>query len=94
MKRRKANTMNRCSRCVTPDTDPFTLLRSDGTCNHCAYWDRVGPFLGDFDRLERLFAQKLDRVRGKFKYDVMVGLSGGKDGSYVLSALMRKYDAW
>jgi hypothetical protein len=83
--------MKRCSRCIRPRSAFDTRLDADGICNHCRDWENVGPLLTDFSRWGKVFEKKLDRVRGKFEFDVMVGISGGKDGAYLAYMLKEKF---
>ncbi|MCU0690507.1 MAG: hypothetical protein MUF54_03820 [Polyangiaceae bacterium] len=83
--------MNRCVRCVVPAHGVRTLLDGEGVCNHCRFWERAGPGLRNFERLGRRFEEKLARIRGLGDYDVMVGLSGGKDGAYLAYVLSRQF---
>ena len=83
--------MKRCSRCIRPRSAFDTCLDAHGICNHCRDWENIGPLLTDFSRWGKVFEKKLDRVRGKFEFDVMVGISGGKDGAYLAYMLKEKF---
>lgn len=78
---------DRCTRCGLPASWDITILDDGGVCNYCRYYDTMRKELRDFDRWSQLFADHLDRHRGKYAYDAVVGFSGGKDSSYILHML-------
>jgi hypothetical protein len=83
--------VKRCSKCILPDTYPGIRFDKSGLCNLCSSWKnseelREKKTKGDLDRIIREF-------RGRTpKYDAIVGLSGGKDSTYVAYYLKREYD--
>jgi len=77
----------RCSRCLYNDNLPSVTLDDNGVCNYCHMHDRFemeypadkpGRFV-----LEKLADKLRRRGKGK-KCDVIVGVSGGCDSSYLL----------
>lgn len=82
--------MERCSRCVTPDTYFHTKLDKDGVCNYCN--DHAVMFTKWKDdkpkrekELNKLLAwAKKAAKKNNSPYDVVVPLSGGKDSTYAL----------
>ncbi|HEY5958448.1 MAG TPA: hypothetical protein VIV60_17915 [Polyangiaceae bacterium] len=88
----------RCQRCGLPF--PFRQVSlvprivhadDDGLCSFCAFHRESPVDLFDHERYRSLFEERLARVRGKYEYDALVGISGGKDGAYVLHRLTRHY---
>ena len=79
-----------CTRCVNDKTVKGIRFGKDGLCSHCACYDRYRERLTDYGRLEELFRKKLKR-NGSYDYDVAMGFSGGKDSTYVLYQLVKKY---
>jgi hypothetical protein len=77
--------MQRCSRCVLPQTYPGIILNDEQVCNFCLTHGEVPP-LGE-DKLRSV----LDEYRGKnaAQYDCLVALSGGRDSSYTLYYAVR-----
>lgn len=83
-----------CSRCVMDDSDQSIVFDKNGYCNYCTDVLRRMPteyFPNESGK------QQLDKMMEKvkadgkgFKYDCMVGVSGGLDSSYVLF-LGKKY---
>jgi aminotransferase len=75
----------RCVTCIMDTTDPGITFDGDGRCNHCLKVDQLKKRWrpeGDPQRLERLIARVKQDGKGQ-DYDVVVGLSGGVDSSYV-----------
>jgi glutamine---fructose-6-phosphate transaminase (isomerizing) len=73
------DSLQRCTRCVLPETFPFITFDEDGVCNFCHNYQKK-ELLG-MDALEEL----LDRHRdadGTLK--CVVSFSGGRDSSYGL----------
>jgi tRNA(Ile)-lysidine synthase TilS/MesJ len=83
--------LKKCTRCGLPENWGITNFDKQGVCNYCRYYDTVKDKLRDFERWEKLFADHLDQHKGKYKYDVVVGFSGGKDSSYIVHKLKTHY---
>lgn len=80
-----------CTRCLLPPETTDLSLDDAGVCQFCRYFDVHGGALLDYPRIRGLFEQRFDAVRGKYDYDALVGISGGKDGAYVLHRLVNDY---
>lgn len=84
--------VTRCKRCILPSTYPDIQFDRNGVCNFC-----LGESSDKKAPKKSLGRQELDKIirthKGKSKkYDVIVGLSGGKDSSYVAYYLKKEYD--
>ncbi len=79
-----------CVRCVNDKTVKGIRFDTAGLCSHCTCYDKYKDRLTDYDALEQLFLQKLQRP-GEYDYDVALGFSGGKDSTYVLYKLVKEY---
>jgi len=78
--------MNRCSQCVLPDIAPGITLDVNGVCNYCHTYQKL-HYKGEGE-----FLKLLDKHRRKSSaYDCMVPLSGGRDSTYTLLALVKDY---
>lgn len=78
--------MRRCTRCILPETFPGIRFDEDGVCNYCLSYQPVQVFG------EEALVEVLDSYRGKGKeYDCIVPISGGRDSSYVLHQMVKKY---
>ncbi len=84
-----ASSLKRCSSCLLPETHETLVLDSSGICNICRSqevkhqinWERR---LHDLDQL-------ISQYRGQYKYDCIVPFSGGKDSTWTLFYLMKRY---
>jgi hypothetical protein len=79
--------MNRCKRCIIPDTVPSVIIDKDGICSFCA----------DHKEQKYLGEEKLGRIIGAIKstnskYDCIVPVSGGRDSTFVLYMAKAVYD--
>lgn len=85
--------MRRCTRCILPETYPGISFDAEGVCNYCrSYEERGDPLTPELRaknsaQLERLLVSG----RGSGLYDCLVGMSGGKDSTYVAHVLKEKY---
>ena len=81
--------LKRCNRCLLPETHETLVLDDEGVCNVC----RAQEVKNDINWDERLvhLDQLVDQYRGKFKYDCLIPFSGGKDSTWTLYYLMKRY---
>lgn len=79
--------MKRCTRCVYDETIPSIKFDENGVCDYCHMHDRLESEypIGDegAQKLESIAAEIRQAGRGK-RYDVVVGVSGGCDSTYML----------
>lgn len=89
------NTVKVCSRCIMDETAKEITFDQNGVCNFCHNYDNVlvndvHTDKGGEEKLEKL----IERIKQKGKnsrYDVLIGLSGGVDSSYVAYIIKKKY---
>lgn len=74
--------MNRCIRCVIPDTRPDTAF-VDGICSACLAYEKRPQI--DWDERKRELLQLLDKHGGR----CIVPSSGGKDSTYQVLTLLK-----
>jgi len=75
----------RCTTCIMDTTDPWITFDEHGLCSHCLKVDEIKKRWnpqGDAHALEQLVEQVKRDGKGQ-DYDVVLGLSGGVDSSYV-----------
>ncbi len=82
-----------CRRCLLPVGKLNVRLDESGLCNYCRHWDETKDSIFDFERNRPLLADRLEKYGGRFHYDAAVGVSGGKDSTYVLHRLTTGYGA-
>ena len=76
-----------CSRCIYDDHIPYISFDSEGVCNYCHQSDQLEEEYptGDegWEKLKKI-AEKIKHDGRKKPYDVVIGVSGGCDSSYML----------
>lgn len=83
-----------CKRCVMDTTDPLIMFDKDGVCNHCIE-AKIKLDNGWFpnENGKKLLLSTAERIRKaskKNEYDVIVGVSGGIDSSYLLHLVTKE----
>ena len=76
-----------CVRCIQDTTVPGIRFDAKGECNFCALHDRMVQMFPNDARGEAILQRRADRIRrdGKGrKWDCVVGISGGRDSTYLL----------
>jgi len=78
-----------CSRCLMDTTSKDISFYDDGTCNFCNDFFHLIEATSSFDAVQREknLSALVDEIKSRSKsskYDVVVGVSGGVDSSYVL----------
>ncbi len=81
----------RCSKCLNDKTVRRISFNEKGECNFCRDYKKIKSQLDNYENLEKLFKDRIKAVKGKHKYDVVLGISGGKDSVFVLHQLTTKY---
>lgn len=78
-----------CQNCVMPSTRPRIEFDERGFCNACV-WSEEKKNLVDWEGRWKKLEEICDKYRKKSGFDVLVGVSGGKDGSFVSHMLKHK----
>ena len=89
------NTVKVCSRCIMDETAKEITFDSNGVCNFCHNYNNVlvndlHTDKGGDKKLEKLI-HKIKQKGKNSRYDVLIGLSGGVDSSYVAYVIKKKY---
>lgn len=79
-----------CSNCLTMSTRPRITFDERGWCNACVWTEKKKTL--QWDIREKELVKLLDKHRrNDGRFDCLVPVSGGKDGSYVAYNLKHKY---
>lgn len=89
--------MKRCIKCGLDETYTGIRFSDSGVCNYCEFYEKHKTEIEDEAGLELKFLEKIGKAKEKAKqngarYDCLVGFSGGKDSTYIIYQLMKKYD--
>ena len=83
--------LERCKKCTLPITWETIFFDDDGVCNICKNWDSKQKEI-DWEARERQLLEIFHKAKGQNRpYDCIVPYSGGKDSTYTLWAIVRKY---
>ena len=80
----------RCARCLLLETHDTIVFDAEGICNVCRNIEHKRERV-DWTAREAEFRAILDEYRGRYAYDCIVPFSGGKDSTYTLWALVKRY---
>ena len=76
-----------CTRCVMDSSVPQIKFDASGECNYCKLHDALSNDNPNDERGKEILKQIAEKLKkegkGK-KYDVVVGVSGGTDSTYLL----------
>lgn len=81
-----------CKRCILNNNYPNISFDQQGICNYCNHFDKYKEDIENKKYLKKIFKERLKTQKGKYDYDCLVGISGGKDSSYILYMLKEKYN--
>ena len=84
--------MSRCQNCNLPEGKLKVVLNDRGICIYCEHFERNKKGVLNFAGRERVLTRKLQKIKGKYEYDAVVGLSGGKDSTYLLDLFVNEYN--
>lgn len=85
--------MKVCARCVLPETFPGVSFDESGACNHCRRASAKGAEAALKRKEEEArFVSLMEGLKGKGEYDCLVALSGGKDSTYTMMVMRRRYN--
>lgn len=82
------STFELCQKCILPNTYPGIQFNEKGICNQCLATHQIKP-KQPIEKLEEMI-QSVKKKNNK--YDALIGLSGGKDSSYVAYYLKKHFN--
>ena len=83
--------IQRCVRCTLPITWETIYFDDSGVCNICKNWDAKQNDI-DWKKREEALVDQFNKVKTLGRaYDCIVPFSGGKDTTFTLWAIVRKY---
>lgn len=82
--------LRKCTRCVMPETHETIIFDKEGVCSICRQHEYKHEKI-DWKKKEEEFAALVNQFKGKGAYDCIIPISGGKDSTYVLYMMMKKY---
>lgn len=85
--------IKRCAKCALPETFPGTDFYRDETCNYCSYFDTFKEIRRQLkENMKEQFIEIIEKTKNKGKkYDCIVCYSGGKDSTYLLMELQKRF---
>lgn len=83
--------LERCKKCTLPVTWETLYLDEEGICNICKNWEKKHTKINWQEREARLIAMLEEAKSKKAAYDCIVPFSGGKDSTFTLWAIVKKY---
>lgn len=91
LEKEEGRIMKRCNICMLPEDKFNVTLNEHGVCNYCTHYDQNEEHIKSLKDREAILVNRFDKLKGKYSYDALVGLSGGKDSTYVLYQMVKKY---
>jgi len=87
MNKSNPDSYRECTRCVQDTTVPGIEFDKNGVCNFCRGHDELTRIFPNDERGEKFLSNLFSKIKkdGKNKpYDCVVGISGGRDSTYLL----------
>ncbi len=87
-------TNQQCKRCIYDQRIPHISFNENGICNYCEQYDQLNLNYPTDEKGEQTLLEMVELIKrdGKNKkYDLVIGVSGGCDSSYMLHLAVKKY---
>lgn len=81
--------MKFCKECLLPDSRPEIKINEDGVCSACV--NSKTKTVIDWDKREQELKSILDNCKNPNSYDCIIPVSGGKDSTWQVYTLKKKY---
>lgn len=82
--------LKRCVRCIMPETQQGIIFDEKGVCGTCKQQSEVKAKI-DWKSREKDLIKLIEQYRGKYSYDCIIPFSGGKDSTFTVYTLVKKY---
>ncbi|MCF6246330.1 MAG: N-acetyl sugar amidotransferase [Desulfobacula sp.] len=79
--------MRFCAKCVMPDTKPDLHFDEEGVCDACRSQEAKNEKI-NWAKRKKEFLSIVDRHRKNSDYDCIVGVSGGKDSTFIVIRML------
>ena len=90
----KNKKVRHCTRCPQDTTIPGIKFDEKGVCNYCHLYDKMEKMYPTGKRgqkiLKNIFKKAEKRTKSK-KYDCVIGISGGRDSTYLLYKTVKEW---
>jgi tRNA(Ile)-lysidine synthase TilS/MesJ len=83
--------MNRCIKCILPETFPGIRFNEEGVCNFCLEFKGLKHLEDKKTEYKKKFETLVKEYKGKNSYDALICYSGGKDSTYTSIMLKNEY---
>jgi tRNA(Ile)-lysidine synthase TilS/MesJ len=83
--------MNRCIKCILPETFPGIRFNEEGVCNFCLEFKGLKHLEDKKTEYKKKFETLVKEYKGKNSYDALMCYSGGKDSTYTSIILKNEY---
>lgn len=83
--------MNRCTRCVLPETFPGITFDEVGVCNFCNAFKGQQQLEASRTKYRKRFEELIETHRRAGGHDCLMAYSGGKDSTYTMVVLKERY---
>ncbi|MFW6024722.1 MAG: N-acetyl sugar amidotransferase [Candidatus Woesearchaeota archaeon] len=93
-KKVKEKRIRYCTRCPQDTTIPGIEFDKKGVCNYCHLHDKMEQMFPSGKKGENILKKKFEKIKKrnkKRKYDCIVGISGGRDSTYLLYKLVKDW---
>ena len=83
-----------CTRCIADSTIPGISFDDKGECSLCDFHDKLSDLYPENDDALKKLEERISNIKrqgAKKKYDCIIGISGGRDSSYLLYLAVKKW---